>query len=99
MTTHEGNSEHGGVHDSCTSLAVVATERVNVTMDKAALAAARAAAIGDNVSLSEWLSKAAWDRAVAQAARVSAEQDRRVPDELPGWDDAAADRIFGRDAA
>lgn len=99
MTTSDRNFEHGRVHDICTSLTVVATERVNVTMDKAALAAARAAALGDNVSLSEWLSKAAWDRAVAQAARASAEQDRLLPDELPGWDEDAADRIFGRDAA
>jgi hypothetical protein len=77
----------------------MATERVNLSMDKAALAAARLAAAGDNVSLSEWLSKVAWDRAVAQAARVSAEQDRHLPDELVGWDGDGADRIFGQDAA
>jgi hypothetical protein len=77
----------------------VPTERVNVTMDRAALAAARAAAEGDNISLSEWLSKAAWDRAVTRAARISAEQDRRLPDEFAQWDDAAADRVFGQDAA
>ena len=99
MTISERNSVHGVEHDSCTTLVPVATERVNVTMDKAALAAARAAALGDNVSLSEWLSKAAWDRAVAQAARISADQDRRLPDEFAEWDAAAADRIFGQDAA
>ena len=69
------------------------------TLDKAAVTAARAAAEADQVSLSEWLSKAAWDRAIWQAARVSAEQDRRYPDEPPGWAEAGADRIFGQDAA
>jgi hypothetical protein len=75
----------------------MATERVNLTMDKAALAAARTAAAGEQVSLSEWLSKAAWMRAVEQAARVSAEQDRHLPDESAGWSDDAADRVFGPD--
>jgi hypothetical protein len=75
------------------------TERVNLTMDKAALAAARAAAEADKLSLSEWLSKAAWDRAIWQAARISAEQDRLFPDEAAGWSEDGADRIFGQDAA
>lgn len=77
----------------------MATERVNLTMDKAALAAARIAAAGEKVSLSEWLSKVAWTQAIERAARVSAEQDRRLPDELTGWDDDGTDRVFGRDAA
>jgi hypothetical protein len=75
------------------------TERVNVSLDKAALAAARAAADASKQSLSEWLSKAAWDRAIWQAARLSAEQDRLHPDELAGRDEDAAERIFGQDAA
>ena len=75
------------------------TERVNLTMDKAALSAARACAEANNVSLSEWLSKAAWDRAIWQAAEVSAEQDRLHPEELAGRDDDAADRIFGLGAS
>jgi hypothetical protein len=71
----------------------------HVTVDKAALAAARAAADVDKLSLSEWLSKAAWDRAIWQAALVSAEQERLFPDELIDWRDDAADRIAGQDAA
>lgn len=63
------------------------------------MAAARTAATGDGVSLSEWLSKAVWERAVAQAARVSAEQDRQFGDEFADWDQAGADRVFGADAA
>lgn len=77
----------------------MATERVNLSMDKAALAAARAAAEGENMSLSEWMSRAAWDRAVEKAAKISAEQDRHLLGELPGWDDDGTDRVFGQDAA
>jgi len=77
----------------------MATERVSLSMDKAALAAARVAAAGENLSLSEWLSKVAWTRAVEHAAKVSAEQDRHLPDELAGWDTDGADRVFGQDAA
>jgi len=75
------------------------TERVNLSLDKAALAASRAAAEAAHISLSEWLSKAAWDRAIWQAARISAEQDKRHPDELAGWAEDGADRIFGLGAA
>jgi hypothetical protein len=75
------------------------TERVNLSMDKAALSAARAAAEADSVSLSEWLSRAAWDRAIWHAARVSAEQDRLFPDEPARWSEDGAERIFGQDAA
>ena len=77
----------------------MATERVNLTMDKVALAAARIAAAAEKVSLSEWLSKVAWTEAIERAAKASAEQDRRLPDELVGWDDDGAARIFGQDAA
>ena len=77
----------------------MATERVTVTMEQAALAAARSAASSDGVSLSEWLSKAAWTRAVEQAARVSAEQDRQLGSEFADWDASAVDRVFGQDAA
>ncbi len=76
----------------------MATERVNLTMDKAALAAARIAAAAEKVSLSEWLSKVAWTQGIQHAAKVSAEQDRRLPDELAGWDSDGADRVFGPDA-
>ncbi|GAA2525184.1 hypothetical protein [Pilimelia columellifera] len=76
----------------------MASERVNLTMESAALTAARSAAAQAGTSLSEWMSRAAWDRAVAQAARISAEQDRQLGGELPGWDDDGADRVFG-DAA
>lgn len=73
------------------------TARVTLTLDQAALAAARAAAAGAGESLSEWLSRAAWDRAVEQAAAVSAEQDRRHP-EWADWDEARTDRILGEAA-
>ena len=86
------------VHDSCTTLVPMPTERINLSMDKAALAAARSSAETDKISLSEWLSKAAWDRAIWQAAHVSAEQDRRFPDESAAWAEDGADRIFGQDA-
>jgi hypothetical protein len=75
------------------------TERVTLSMDKAALAAARSAAEADKVSLSEWLSKAAWDRAIWQAARSSAEQGRMLSAESAAWDEDIADRIFGQDLA
>jgi hypothetical protein len=88
------------VHDSCTRVVSVSTERINLSMDKAALAAARSAAEADKVSLSEWLSKAAWERAIWQAARNSAERDRRSPDaSSAAWAEDVADRIFGQDAA
>jgi hypothetical protein len=77
----------------------MATERVNLSMDKAALAAARVAAAGEKLSLSEWLSNVAWAQAIERAAKVSAEQDRHLPDELAGWDSDGADRVFGQDAA
>jgi hypothetical protein len=72
----------------------MATARVTLTLDQAALAAARAAAAVAGESLSEWLSRAAWHHAVEQAAVVSAEQDRRHP-EWAGWDEARAGRTLG----
>ena len=72
-------------------------ERVDVSLDRAALLAARASASANNVSLSEWLSKVAWDQAIWQAAETSAEQDRRHHEELAGRDEEAAERIFGQD--
>ena len=76
----------------------MASERVNLTMEAVALGAARGAAAQAGMSLSEWISRAAWDRAVTEAARISGEQDRLGVGELPGWDQDAADRVFG-DAA
>lgn len=67
-------------------------------MNQDALAAARSAAGAAGLSLSEWLSKAAWDRAVEQAARVSAEQDRQLDAEFADWDADRADRMFGEAA-
>lgn len=82
-----------------TKLVRVPTERVNLSMDRTALSAARAAAQANGMSLSEWLSKAAWDRAIWEAARHSAEQSRRHPDELANWEDERLDRLFGGDQA
>jgi hypothetical protein len=76
----------------------MATARVTLTLDQAALAAARQAAAGAGKSLSEWLSCAAWDRAVEQAAAVSAEQDRAHP-EWADWDEARAQQLLGGGAA
>jgi hypothetical protein len=89
----------GLVYNSRARAKPVPTEQVSLTVDKAALAAARAAADADKMSLSAWLAKAAWDRAIWQAALVSAEQDRLFPDELAAWRECVADRIFGEDAA
>lgn len=71
------------------------TERVNLTMDQAALAAARSTAEAEGQSLSEWLSRAAWDRAIGHAARISAQQDRMLPDEFADWDAERQARMFG----
>jgi hypothetical protein len=76
----------------------MATERVTVTLDQSALSAARAAATADGLSLSEWLSRAAWQRAIEQAARISAEQDRLLPDEFADLDAARHDALFGEAA-
>jgi hypothetical protein len=97
--TMTDRSMHRLVHDSCTKVVSMPTERINLSMDKAALVAARSAAEADKMSLSEWLSKAAWDRAIWQAARASAEQDRLFPDESAAWSEDGADRIFGQEAA
>jgi hypothetical protein len=76
----------------------MATRRVSLTLDTAALDAAEQAAKANGMSLSAWLSRAAWDRAIEQAARVSAEQDRALPGEFADWDAQRANRLFG-DAA
>jgi hypothetical protein len=88
----------GLVNNSRARAKPVSTEQVSLTVDKAALAAARAGADADKTSLSAWLSKAAWDRVIWQAALVSAEQDRLFPDELAGWREYADDRLFGPEA-
>jgi hypothetical protein len=75
------------------------TEPVTVDLERKALFAARAAAQARGVSLSEWLSRVAWEQAVTEAAETSAEQCRLHPDEPPGWEDTALDRIFDEDAA
>ncbi|WP_018347442.1 hypothetical protein [Longispora albida] len=76
----------------------MATERVNLTMDQTALAAARSMAAAEGQSLSEWLSKAALERVMAHAARVSAEQDRLMPEEFAGFDAEREARMFGEAA-
>jgi hypothetical protein len=81
-----------------TRVSGVPTERISLTMDRDALAAARHAAAADGVSLSVWISRATRDRAIARAARASAEEDRRHHDEFVDWDARGADRVFG-DAA
>ncbi|MEU4160297.1 hypothetical protein [Actinoplanes sp. NPDC026670] len=75
------------------------TEPVTVDLERKALFAARVAAQAKGLSLSEWLSRVAWEQAVAEAAETSAEQYRLHPDEPPGWADSALDRVFGQDAA
>jgi hypothetical protein len=47
------------LRDGFTRVRRMPTERVDVSLEKAALVAARASASAANVSLSEWLSKAA----------------------------------------
>lgn len=79
-------------------VSIVATERISLTMDTDALAAARDAAAADGVSLSAWISRAARDRAIERAALASAEQDRRLGAEFAEWDAQRAERLFG-DAA
>jgi hypothetical protein len=79
-------------------VSIVATERISLSMDSDSLAAARDAAAADGVSLSAWISRAARDRAIERAARVSAEQDHRLGGEFAEWDARRADRFFG-DAA
>jgi hypothetical protein len=79
-------------------VSTMATKRVSLTLDTTALDAAEQAAKANGMSLSAWLSRAAWDRAIEQAARISAEQDRAMPDEFADWDAQRADRILG-DAA
>jgi hypothetical protein len=76
----------------------MATERINLTMDAGALSAAKLAAAGEGVSLSAWLSRAAWDSAIERAARISAEQDRLMPTEFADFDAEREELMFGRDA-
>ncbi|MGX6607832.1 hypothetical protein ACWKSP_37760 [Micromonosporaceae bacterium Da 78-11] len=74
-------------------------ERVTLELETKALYAARVTAEAENLSVSEWISKVVWDQAIWHAAQSSAEQDRLHPDEPPGWEQAALDRIFGEDEA
>jgi hypothetical protein len=71
------------------------TVRVTLELDRDAFVAARQAAADDGVSLSRWLSKAAWERAIWKAAVLTAEQDRLHPEEMADWREDAAERIFG----
>lgn len=77
----------------------MATERINLTMETGALAAAKRAAAGEGVSLSAWLSRAAWDQAIEHAARISAEQDRHLPGEFADYDAEREELMFRREAA
>lgn len=76
----------------------MATERVTLTLDSATIAAAKAAAGASGLSLSAWIDKAARDRAIGQAAVISAAQDRQLDREFADWDEMAADRVFGKAA-
>ena len=75
------------------------TERVTLDLEKKALHAARIAAETANVSLSEWLSKVAWERAVAESARHFAEQERLHPHDRPWWVEDPDDRRAREDEA
>ncbi|GIG03174.1 hypothetical protein [Catellatospora citrea] len=77
----------------------MATERINLTMEADALTAARRAAASDGVSLSAWLSRAAWNQAIEHAARISAEQDRHLADEFADYDAEREELMFRREAA
>ncbi len=77
----------------------MATERVNLSIEAGALAAARRAADDDGISLSAWLSRAAWNQAIEHAARISAEQDRHLPGEFADYDAEREDLMFRREAA
>jgi hypothetical protein len=79
----------------CISLTSMPTERVTLDMDATALYAARVAAGARNVSLADWLSQVARERAIWETMALSAEQERLHPDEPPGWAKDAEDRIFG----
>lgn len=73
----------------------MATERVTLTLESSTLLAARAAAGAAGLSLSAWIDRAARDRAIENAAIISAAQDRQLSQEFADWDEAAADRVFG----
>ena len=83
--------------ECCTSVKVVPTERVTLDLDATALRMARISADLQDVSLSAWLSTAAREQAIVQAAKSSAEQDRLHPDEPPGWREAVEAHVFGED--
>ncbi|WP_430780604.1 hypothetical protein [Actinoplanes sp. G11-F43] len=74
-------------------------ETVTVQLERKSLLAARAAAASQGISLSEWLSRVAWEQAVIESSALSAEQYRLHPDEPPGWREEGLDRIFGQDVA
>jgi hypothetical protein len=75
------------------------TERITLDLEGKALYAARVAAQAKDMSLADWVSKTLWTQAIAEAAEVSAENERRFPDEPPGWKDAAEAHVFGEDDA
>src|SRR5687767_12898187 len=77
-----------------TIMDTMATERISLTMDTDALAAARQAAEADGLSLSQWMSRAALDRAIERAAQISAEQDRQLATEFADWDADRLDQMF-----
>ncbi|GIE97919.1 hypothetical protein [Paractinoplanes rishiriensis] len=70
------------------------TEQVTVEMDKTALYLARGAAEAAHLSLGDWLSKVAREQGMVIAAEQAAENDRRFPDEPPGWADDVEDCMF-----
>lgn len=74
-------------------------EPVTVDLQRQSLYVARMAAEAKGMTLSEWLSHAAWRQAIIESAEMSAEFYRLHPDEPPGWEEDSLDRIFGEDAA
>ncbi|MDR6324917.1 hypothetical protein [Actinoplanes couchii] len=72
---------------------------MTVDIERQSLMAARMAAEAKGMTLSQWLSHAAWRQAIIESAELSAEFFRLHPDEPPGWREDGLDRIFEQDVA
>ncbi len=78
---------------------VMSVERESVPLGGEALAAAKSAAAAAGLPLAEWTARAAWRQAVAESAEHSLAEDLRHPEEWPGWQEDALDRIFDQGLA